>query len=683
MKNISDLSILGMEVTQAIQIFGAQNKYSLPDNSLELDINKDIVVRVFIGHDGLFPGQSPYAIALKGVNVKLGWHTFYGDLKPGMAIAFEQMAMKFDVPCTTKLTHLRNDAKGSANFLIKAEKLGAFQKEKILMLFAEVTGPLGFTESNLNNNTKFLQLGGKDPLGNPLPGGLDFHPEIKVCSVMVDYHPHSYKFVSGLPNFSTMGKAGMLMKKLFPMPINYFSSITWTHYGMNCIYCPGIIDLAGQKKMLELLMKFKSKMIPEPDYLIGWLPKGASGPSADHVGLSRKSDSVGYVVERNTQEENELALAHEVGHLKGSPLHTDTELGCPREIVEVGFDVEEGKPVLGTTEDFMSSNAHAGGWISPFTWSLLIGNPISCPGSSEGTADKLPDTTILSGTELPVALISGYITNKNSGFIDSLYVIPGKRIHSCSDQQGQYCMRFESKSGQLLSRFCFDLTVEGKGGNPAASNSFFLRLPLPEGAHAIKLLKGPRLLDQRTKLPHGPEIAFLSPNSDKLKEREINVAWKGYHPDGANLLYSLLYSPDDGTTWSPLLIDYPDEGIKIDSTRLTGKECRFRLHATDGFDTATVESTSFILPRIQSVEDLPIFKRFLGNSHTKELHDIWNASPRCRLNQILKSRLGVIFSLDTIEQAHELGYKKCPFCQESDKQKRKEIRKKKASKVEE
>jgi hypothetical protein len=51
--------------------------------------------------------------------------------------------------------------------------------------------------------------------------------------------------------------------------------------------------------------------------------------------------------------------------------------------------------------------------------------------------------------------------------------------------------------------------------------------------------------------------------------------------------------------------------------------------------------------------------RFLGNTSKKEVHDTNNEQTNCQLSEI-KSRK--TFTPDTLQQAHNEGYKDCDYC---------------------
>ncbi|NIM48339.1 MAG: hypothetical protein GTO22_03620 [Gemmatimonadales bacterium] len=57
--------------------------------------------------------------------------------------------------------------------------------------------------------------------------------------------------------------------------------------------------------------------------------------------------------------------------------------------------------------------------------------------------------------------------------------------------------------------------------------------------------------------------------------------------------------------------------------------------------------------------------RYLGNSNTREVHDLIHedASPRaCQIDEVIAAGYAVGFSPDTLDQAHVEGYDNCHYC---------------------
>ena len=58
----------------------------------------------------------------------------------------------------------------------------------------------------------------------------------------------------------------------------------------------------------------------------------------------------------------------------------------------------------------------------------------------------------------------------------------------------------------------------------------------------------------------------------------------------------------------------------------------------------------------------PTNKRYLGNSNTKEVHDLHNEKTQCQIDEIIRARHAVVFTPDTLSQAHADGYDNGHYC---------------------
>ena len=58
-------------------------------------------------------------------------------------------------------------------------------------------------------------------------------------------------------------------------------------------------------------------------------------------------------------------------------------------------------------------------------------------------------------------------------------------------------------------------------------------------------------------------------------------------------------------------------------------------------------------------------KRYLGNTNTKEVHDLDNedtSTSGCQIDEIIAADHAIVFNPDTLEEAHRNGYDNCAKC---------------------
>jgi len=62
------------------------------------------------------------------------------------------------------------------------------------------------------------------------------------------------------------------------------------------------------------------------------------------------------------------------------------------------------------------------------------------------------------------------------------------------------------------------------------------------------------------------------------------------------------------------------------------------------------------------VDSRPSIKRYLGNIHKMEVHDLRNEKSQCQIDEIIKAGHAAVFSPDTLAQAHSEGYDNGAYC---------------------
>ena len=60
----------------------------------------------------------------------------------------------------------------------------------------------------------------------------------------------------------------------------------------------------------------------------------------------------------------------------------------------------------------------------------------------------------------------------------------------------------------------------------------------------------------------------------------------------------------------------------------------------------------------------PTNKNYLGNSSPskKEVHNLNKETANCQIDEIIKAGHAVVFTPDTLSQAHSEGYDNCHYC---------------------
>lgn len=58
----------------------------------------------------------------------------------------------------------------------------------------------------------------------------------------------------------------------------------------------------------------------------------------------------------------------------------------------------------------------------------------------------------------------------------------------------------------------------------------------------------------------------------------------------------------------------------------------------------------------------PTVYQYLGNTNKKEVHDLKNEQTNCQIAEIVANKHAVVFTPDTLAQAHKEGYDNCKWC---------------------
>ncbi len=622
---VTDLWILDIEVTQATQCLDMTSGYkNCPNNSLELDGDRKVAVRVYIGHKGgsTCPNNNNFYQfpELKGAKVKLRWAAAHApDYIFPIGYSDEK---SFDVPCSTKLNELREDAKGSVTFIIPTDKLGKPGFERALWVEAEVVAPSGVTDDP-NNNKKDTQLGGKDAQGKSIPGGLFPHEPVTVKWIPINYRPNKRKDPKDPDytgpqwvDFKQPVKVAAYMETLFPMPVYFSMYPAYFYYGPDpetnapCTTCPDIRDKGGDDelfaKLKEAFIDMKAGKITYgdvPDVLVGYLPdeadilcrgQGGFGGVAWLTGCG--GGSVEYEI-----------LAHEVAHGL-SVWHPDDNVDEPcwpypgdYAIQETGYSFLNDKPITSTAVEFMKTPATGSKWISPYMWNRLLDKAVSPEWSkcdsktfSYSMFALMPDE-VLSLQPQPAILVSGRVYASGEGELRPMYQFASEGPFPVSDPAGDYCLDFQDSGGSSQLTHCFDLPhYQPINGNGSPSGNFAFVLPLPSQTEQILLMEGSTVLDEVVATPHAPKVISIAISAAKDPSA---ISWTAADQDGDSLWYALQYSPDGGNSFFPMAIDLEGTGpvdLEIDSSRLAGSQnAVVRVRATDGFKTNAAESLPF------------------------------------------------------------------------------------------
>ena len=577
-----DLSIHGIEITQAIQCFDtAAGLSGCPDNSLPVVQGKTTGIRIYLKYSSLL---GPTAANIPS---RL-WYRVAGGSWSSV-----------NVSGTAKQTLSQVNADDSTNVFFNVTSSSPSVNVEF---YAEVDPANTLSESNEANN--------RYPASGSITMTFQRRASSKVVGRSIHYHPSGYSGTQDPAGWAITGGGATWWNQILPLKnnaINYSlasGSKDWTT----------TLDAAGQHSLIQSL---NSDWVWESvwgvifggstpaRHVYGWTPNaGFSGGHADmpvypHAGGSGivgiGTDDPG--TSTDNPGRGAIILGHELTH-DYDVKHTNTADGCgssdsttdfpytSSSIQEVGFNPITGMIYNPTgTHDLMSycPPGSRQGWISPFTWGKMF--PLLAPSSSFAFASW----ELLAAESL---VVDATLFRDGGGELGTLQRMPVASMFS-PNEDGAYAVELRGVEGNVLSRTPFAVNFQGEetegpfaGLLPEAARSF--TIPFVQGTRSVALLFADKVLDARPVSSAPPSVGIISATARLLE-------WRGTDDDGDALTYSVFYSRDGGQSWELLANELEASSLEIDTDRMAGSSnARFRVAASDGVNTGVSDMSAAV-----------------------------------------------------------------------------------------
>jgi hypothetical protein len=186
-------------------------------------------------------------------------------------------------------------------------------------------------------------------------------------------------------------------------------------------------------------------------------------------------------------------------------------------------------------------------------------------------------------------LVRGFIARGDGvrvGALSPLYQVMGVAdLEAGEAATGQWAIQLLDSAGNRLSHYPFtprwvvpDLEIE------RSIVSVSQKIPWRPDVREVVLLGPSGPLDRRIISLNAPSVSFSTPimgTKVRLRENKLQVSWRGSDADGDPLLYSLLYSPDNGRHWRMVAYEIKDTSFDL---QVPGRPERIKIRviATDG-----------------------------------------------------------------------------------------------------
>ena len=177
-----------------------------------------------------------------------------------------------------------------------------------------------------------------------------------------------------------------------------------------------------------------------------------------------------------------------------------------------------------------------------------------------------------------------------TGRFDPLYSVQGEPDLD-SNGSGSYALVFKDQAGRVLDHYNFNMTFTAHDGHHKNIEEFGYRVKASDGASKLELVDTIGTVLASKSIPNtestAPTVTIHAPSEGAAvgANQSLDASWSG-DVQNANLTYSAFLSADEGSTWTPLLIDSNASSAHIDSKLFVpGPKNILKVFVTDGFQS--------------------------------------------------------------------------------------------------
>jgi hypothetical protein len=201
---------------------------------------------------------------------------------------------------------------------------------------------------------------------------------------------------------------------------------------------------------------------------------------------------------------------------------------------------------------------------------------------------------LVSPPDPALILVRGRLAREGGRVVGQL--LPGYQLMGVPDLAagagGDWAIVLRRADGGELARFPFapQWTTSAEHGRERNVLGLAYRVPDLPGTASIDLVgPGGARMDTLRVSANAPTVSITSPADGSslvaLRDGIVEVRWVGADQDGDALLYTALYSPDGGETWTDMAVDRTETVFRARVER-PGDDHRVRVIVTDGTRTS-------------------------------------------------------------------------------------------------
>ncbi len=234
-------------------------------------------------------------------------------------------------------------------------------------------------------------------------------------------------------------------------------------------------------------------------------------------------------------------------------------------------------------------------WISPSTSNTILDARQSASVLPSKVAALAESNWSAAVSFDRVLYLSGYFEN------GELRLLPPQILQTSQAGEypaGDFSVSMQAADGSLLASASFELNQalgEYDAPNPGA---FQVAIPYPSEAVRLVITKDGQEYYRLEKSAAAPNVSFDQPGAGTPVAGATTLSWSASDGDGDPLTYNVYYSPDNGTSWQLLGLNWNALNLPVDGSLLPGSEqALIRVVASDGLNTGQADSPAFVVPK--------------------------------------------------------------------------------------
>jgi outer membrane protein assembly factor BamB len=216
-----------------------------------------------------------------------------------------------------------------------------------------------------------------------------------------------------------------------------------------------------------------------------------------------------------------------------------------------------------------------------------------------------------------VLFVGGIVFDNDTVNLQPFYHFSDGYADLESGDTGNYTLRFLDVNQQVLGNVGFNMTFD----SDLNFTGFGFAVPYPSNASQIQLLHGDTVIASRGISANPPLVNMTYPSSGETltSGQDVTIQWQASDPENDILSYTVLYTPDNGSSWIPIQTDVTDTSLNWTVPNdHPADQCRVKVVATDGVNTgeAISSGTFTILRHGVSTDDIQMSKSIIGNGYS-------------------------------------------------------------------